>query len=323
MSGRDRLLATLRSFVMDTVWLGGLRGDADPLSMRLDVLERVVQLLRLEAGWAEFRMPMSALVAAEIEFETRVAGGGLLRVGRPHGRRAPEGRTATGERTPAELQVPLLLYLLHRHRAGTRIGALLVDFLNVVRPSLSPADAEATRTGVTRVMTTARSAARSLRLHGLLTASKRTAYRTWELSILGVLVAARLHEGGHTMLIPERRRPDPAGPRGAGGHLAEPIAGAIAELSDPDVVAESLVRLCRPDADVFDSFGPAVTAIATFCESLKPRGDGPGHSRGELRTAADELLRVVGETVPPAALAEDLAKAFALRELLGGIHPEP
>jgi hypothetical protein len=43
-------------------------------------------------------------------------------------------------------------------------------------------------------MTTTRSAARAMRLHGLLTDSDRTAYKTWELSVLGLLVGAVLLE---------------------------------------------------------------------------------------------------------------------------------
>lgn len=220
------------------------------------------------------------------------------------------------ERKDKELQVPLLIYLLHYHRAGTRIGDLLVEFTNLIRGHLGPRDAESTDTGVTRIMTTIRDSARMLRYCGLLTDSPGLKYRTWELSVFGILVAVKLYERGYR-LAPPPRWPDNTWPAPSGGLLAQPVHEIVRELSDPEVVAGTFLRICGPNYDVFHTFGPAIEAVMDYCAYLARIGSEERPLIAVLRQQAEAMMKAVGDRVPPAALAEDLAKHFAIEELLG------
>jgi hypothetical protein len=194
MSGDADMLAALESFVEDVVRIRGLgEPDAGDLARKVDVLERVVELMRLRSGVMENRLRMEELLGRGLQVSR--GGDGAVRLlvggGAVTGR---AGWRSRGGRTQTEMQVPLILYLLITYRSPRTINNLLVDFLSEARAWLSPSDVETTRTGVMRAMTTTRSAARALRLHGLLTDSDRTAYKTWELSVLGLLVGALLLE---------------------------------------------------------------------------------------------------------------------------------
>jgi len=314
---KDQLLSVLETFVHQAVEIGPGAGLPDTLQARLDVLERVAELLRLRAGWSEHRIPIERLIEAGMDIETGQAGATVLRVGVP-------SRTSTGqqwqppdERTQGELQAPLLLYLLRRRHTGMRVGNLILEFVNALRPYLSAADVETTETGVTRVMTTARIAARTLRDYGLLTDTKATAYRTWQLSLLGVLVAVRLQDGKHTLAMEQRQRAvsDPAGPFGGTNMLAAPVREAMSRLADPAQVVGTLQRLSEPNTGAFDTVGPALDALATYCARLEPGGQPPVGSLAELRVAARAMLAAVDEAVPAELLAEELAKRLALQEL--------
>lgn len=310
------LLTRLEAFVDAAVDLDGFGSPGDPLRAKLDVLERVVELLRIRSGWGTRRVRVGELLDAGIAVEVHQFGNAALHIG--HGdRKAMWDWPVVSERKEMELQAALLVYLLHYHRAGTRIGSLLAEFANLIRDQLSPADAETTETGVTRIMTTIRSAARTLRLYGLLTESQRVAYRTWELSVFGILVAVRLHESGQRLTLPERRpfRHSP-GPSGAQFVLADRVMATVRELSAPGAVVSTLERVCEPNIDVFDSFGPVIDTVRDFCEQIDRLGGAEKPQIGVLRKQAEAMMKAVADAVPPAVLAEDLAKHFALEGVI-------
>lgn len=320
MNDRSRLFADLVAFVDDAVRLEG-ESTRTPvgISRKLDVLQRVVELLRLQDGVMENRLPMRDLLASGIEVSPWASGALRLSVGVGPTFDKDSGRPAPGGRTQGELQVPLIRYLLRGYWAPRRINDLLVEFLGEIRPWLSTDDVESTRTGVMRVMTTTRSAARSLRLHGLLTDSARTAHKTWELSVLGLLVGAILHErAGQTPEVASRTLPQvTSGPFGGDTFLAQPVAEVLGLLRDPREVSAALQRICVPDRDVFATFDQAVNIMVSFTSGLESQRDGrhpEPHERREVAQAMMEALRVA---VPPAALGRDLATHFAFEELLG------
>lgn len=317
MARDNALLTALETFVHEVVDLGPLEGRDDPLRTKLDVLERIVELLRIRSGWSTRRVRIHELLNAGIAVEEDLFGNLTLRVGRGD-RRAMWNWPVVHDHKERELQVPLLIYMLYYHRAGTRIGDLLVEFANLIRDQLAPGDAESTETGVTRIMTTIRDAAATLRYWGLLTDSPKLKHRRWELSVFGILVAVRLYERGYRLELP-RRWPDNTWPppRGGGFLLAQPVREIVRELSDPTVVANTFMRICGPNCAVFDTFGPAIDAVLDYCEYLARLGDEKRPPIGVLRLRAEAMMKAVSDVVPPSALAEDLAKHFAIEELLG------
>lgn len=262
---------------------------------------------------------MGDVLARGVEVVPGTAGALRLMIGAPAANidsrawRAPEGRTQE------EMQVPLLLYLLVTYQHPRRINDLLVDFLTEVRPWLSAYDVETTRTGVMRAMTTARSAARALRLHGLLTDSDRTAYKSWELSVLGLLVARLLVERvGVEPDMQSRWRATSSGGRfGASTHLSKPVDEALRTLSDPSAVAAAMHRICGPNRDVFETFDRAVELVVAFTrrvgDEARPQRREPHEARAEARA----MIVALREAIPPDAFSADMAKDVALKELLG------
>lgn len=317
MAGDNALLTALEAFVDEVVDLGPLDGQDDPLRMKLDVLERIVELLRIRSGWSTRRVRIHEILDAGMAVEKDLFGNLTLRVGRGD-RRAMWDWPVVYDHRERELHAPLLIYLLHYHRAGTRIGDLLVEFANLIRDQLAPGDVESTETGVTRIMTTIRDAASTLRYWGLLTDSPKLKHRTWELSVFGILVAVRLYERGYRLILPPRW-PDRTWrpPSGGGFLLAHPVQEIVRELADPTVVANTFLRICGPNCEVFETFGPAIEAVKAYCEYLARLGDEERPPIGVLRLQAEAMMKAVSDVVPTAALAEDLARHFAIEELLG------
>jgi hypothetical protein len=241
----------------------------------------------------------------------------VLRVGGSVRHQKPSTDLAE-ERGQVELQVPLMLYLLQTHGRVRRINDLITDFVESLKDELSPADVETTRTGVTRVVTTTRSTARALRIHGLLTSSERSSYKSWELSVLGLLVAAILQEQGTDMKLRARcLRTQDGGPFGMSNALAEPVAHVLGDLAAPDVVGARLRAILGPNQDVLDSFEQAGMLIAQFCARLK-REDQVGHTDWHAqRWATKAFLGELGTVLTPSQLGDDLLKNQALKGLLG------
>lgn len=319
MSGEAGLFAKLERFVGDAVRIGSLGepigGD---LAWKVDVLERVIELLRLRSGVMENRLRMDELLGRGLDV-SRGADGALRLIVGGGTSRPVTGWPSPGGRTQSELQVPLILYLLITYREPRSINDLLVECLAEVRTWLSPSDVETTRTGVMRAMTTTRSAARALRLHGLLTDSDRTAYKTWELSVLGLLVAAVLLErAGRSLEMKPRSLVLAEGGRfGASTHLATPVTDVLRLLSDPREVSAALHRICAPNRDVFPTFDQAVGILVSFTQRFSAERELRRREPHELRAEARTMIDALRDAIPADAFSEDMAKDVALKELLG------
>lgn len=322
-----QLLDQLEHFVNSVVQSAPRERSEDQLAERLDVLERIVELLRIRTGRLENRVRMQTLIQSGIALSSQEDGGFAVQVGGSDAIAGTRGWCAANERHQTDLQRPLLLYLLHFHDTGGRIESLLRSFVAAIRHDLHPLDFETTGTGVTRVVTTTRSAARVLRLYGLLTDSDRTAYRTWELSVLGLLVATRLREERATLELQERNLAHSYAGRFSGSEApSEDVMRIVREFRRVDRVAGTLQRLCEPNQDVFTSFDVVVNIVASYCESLDNQFEERSRDRLPLDEAkqkreANEMLSLISDAVPPGLLTEDVRKSLALEELLESARP--
>jgi hypothetical protein len=317
---REALMNGLAAFIEQVVVLTNPpQSSADALGVKLDVLERLIELLRLIHGSVGNKQRIEDLLSHGLEVSRSSMGGLRVRVGVNATQLRLPGWPAPGGRSQAELQVPLMLYMFVTYRKKRAISDLLVDFLEELRPWLSPSDVESTRTGVMRVMTTTRSAARALRLHGLISDSQRTAYKSWELTVLGLVVAALLieREGTSLEMQPRGLRVTSGGRFGASNHLTEPLSKIARELHDPRNVTRALHRVCSPNREVFPTFDRVVGIIVSWSKRREESLTSRHPDMFQLRKQARELVSELSTLVPENALADDMAKDFALRDVLG------
>jgi hypothetical protein len=289
------------------------------LATRLDVNERLIELLRLRAGRVENRLTMHKFleqgitVSARGPFDPPLMTFGNTTLNRELG----SGRY----RRQSELQSALLLQLLHARSDRGRIGDDLHRFILAVSADLVPADTETTRTGVTRIATTTRDAARALRWYGLLRDSDATRTRKWELSLLGILTAVRLSRRTPTMGLPPHNAFGYSNGRFADSdRLSQDVEEALRAFRDDDEVKAALYPLCARDHDIFSNFNEVVATLARYCETLDAQWRALDDKRrtrtpAEVRAAADDMLRTVEDAVPPGALAEEVNKSLAFDQL--------
>ena len=95
-----------------------------------------------------------------------------------------------------KLMLPLLDYLYTHPGKGRPVLSIIRAFVREYFPQCRPRDFQRTATGVLRIETNVRFAAHKLRKIGLLQFSEVEAFKTWRLSLLGIL-AANHYAGGN------------------------------------------------------------------------------------------------------------------------------
>jgi hypothetical protein len=156
---------------------------------KIDLLERVIQLARFHIGENENQLKYSDFSRFNIEF------GNDKIIFLPPSELDSEDpfKVLVEPHKPRELQIPLAIFLLVNNGKCVPIYKIIESFVEEIRPSLIPLDFDKTQTGVVRCFTNTRFAASGLRDQGLLKFTKKEAFRTWELSFIGILVAGFLY----------------------------------------------------------------------------------------------------------------------------------
>jgi hypothetical protein len=156
---------------------------------------------------------------------------------------------------PIQYQVPLLNFLLAHYRRQARVIDIIDEFIAKVWDQLKPVDFKQTKTGATRCYTNVRFAATVLRGYGLLKFTKREAFKTWELSLPGILVAAHVSGNRPSKESPWKIKERP---KKDGFELSGEIEAVWAGIAEyPDFV-KCLAGICAPDATVFKTFEKAL-----------------------------------------------------------------
>ncbi len=323
---RGSLQEQLADFVHRVVGGPQILRYGDDLIARLNLLERVVEMLRLQTGHVSNDLRMQEVLDQGLAVQPLDGGGARLIFGATRRIQGLESLDAP-ERHPTELQRPMLLYLLHRHRQGDRIARLIDGFIEAIHPYLSARDVESTGTGVARIATTTRATARALRLHGLLTDSERTAFKTWELSVLGVLVAVRLHRERQGWGLTSRRQaPAYPGRYGGSSMLHPDVVRILRRYQNPSNLSADLLRLCESDREVFATFDLVVETLSAFCLELHQDDSSldvalKKHVReAALKAAATRMLGTVSDAVMPGFFTKDVRHKLAIDELLQSLE---
>jgi hypothetical protein len=156
---------------------------------------------------------------------------------------------------PVRLQVPLLLFLLVHHRERLSVLAIIDLFIDKIWDDLTFVDFKKTATGVTRCYTNTRFAAHTLRDYGFLKFTQKEAFKTWELSLTGFLVAARVlayFRGKEIQWNVPIHTPH------QNFDLHEQIRQAWDGLRSYTEFVERLKSIFIPDAKIFTTFGPVL-----------------------------------------------------------------
>jgi hypothetical protein len=234
---------------------------------------------------------------------------------------APEHVTQLGTGTePIRLQSPLLLFLLIHHRERFEVLRIIELFIEKIWGGLTFLDFKKTRTGVTRCYTNTRFAAHVLRDYGLLKFTQKEAYKTWELSLAGFLVAADLldtkRKDGMSWKIPHHKKQE-------NFDLLPEIRCACDKITTYDQFVGRLASLCQPDVSVFKTFDAALKKAFALLPGYWATLKNPNLTQQERREASlGRVKQLEHEGITDAFYAE-FSECIKINDLLARIPPAP
>ncbi len=204
---------------------------------KVDFLERAIEVWRFHANRPENAISLEMFLQSKIFVDD-----GCITFQPP----GDERHLGAGTK-PIQLQPSLLLFLLLYHRDRIAIYDIIERFISKVRDQLTILDFKKTRTGVVRCFTNARFAALALRDHGFLKFTQNEAFKTWVLSLPGIIVASKvLDDDKHWRILPSSEM--------SSRTLHKDILTAKSELATYDRFVSRLARVCEPNVGVFATF---------------------------------------------------------------------
>ncbi|MEK7728876.1 MAG: hypothetical protein AAB354_10715 [candidate division KSB1 bacterium] len=257
-----------------------LDANQDSLKLKVDILERIIGQIRNELKHTQNGFLPEQLLKTTIfvnDSERRIH----IDLNQQN-----ENRNATAQleiRTSRNLQASLLVFLLlnfHRHDSVFRV---IEDFVDEIRPTFSIRDFQRTKTGAIRCFTNTRFAAKQLRDFGLLKFTTEEAYKRWELSFLGILVAAQLYDQQWRDAPSHKITTVPLDGR---------ILDALSRLQDLKIVREIFDLLCE-DKDLFPAFGDmqkTFEKLAKTAEAFSSSNFKKGAHLQKAKSVASTLL---------------------------------
>lgn len=223
-------------YILKRVQLNGRPGALDDLGQTLDVLERIIEVLRIKYKCRENNLSFEKFIQGSVSAKNDALD-----------YYAPNEYNLLGSGTASiRLQPKLLMYLLLYHNQSYKIYDIIDQFINKIWDELEFIDFKKTRTGVTRCFTNTRFAANTLREYGFLKYTQEEAYKTWVLSLPGFLVASKVLEKKNWS-IPQIVDPFKL-------DLHSDILTAWDGLQTYEQFVGRLAKICRPNVKVFDTF---------------------------------------------------------------------
>lgn len=214
---------------------------------------------------------------------------------------------------PLRLQSPLLIFLLLHHRARFQILEIIQSFIGEIRGSLTFLDFKRTKTGVTRCFTNTRFAATKLRDFGLLKFTRREAFKTWELSLSGLCVAAHLYqsrqEDGATWSIPVADNGETLG-------LHSEIRDALNGVATFDCFIARLSFLCKDESQVFETFAPILKQAHGLLVTYRALLNDGDMNRGERQSASADCMAQLEKLPCIDAFYDELALSMRIDDML-------
>lgn len=286
------------------IQVDGSSGNESGLDLKLDVLERMIELLRIRNRRLKNELPVEEFLQGDVCY-----GGDHLRFTLPH-----EMKDLGSGTEPIRLQPKLLLFLLIYHRRAYRVLDIIEGFVDKVWDHLDVLDFKRTETGVFRCYTNTRFAANMLRDYGLLKFTQREAYKTWVLSLPGFLVAS---------LVLERYKDDWKVPRLRRIHnfdLHDDIRNAWVDLQTYDEYVRRLAFICEPHTDIFRTFDDVLRKAHGLLGKYWAVLQDHTMTQVERHEASIELLKRIEELPTIEQFYYELSKCIDLQRVLGDIQ---
>lgn len=221
---------------------------------------------------------------------------------------------------PIQLQAPLLLFLLLHHRDQYQILEIIESFVGWMWRELSPLDFKKTKTGVTRCFTNTRFAANTLRDYGLLKFTQKEAFKTWELSLTGFLVAASILESRRVMKTPTEL---PVLKKEGNLDLSAEVRDASKQISSYRAFVDRLAMICTRDTKAFKSFEPTLKkAFELLREYWVVLSDSAKSPRERRAVSLDIIRRLEREGVDDIFYGE-FSRCVQINDALARIFESP
>ena len=239
--GNEKSRASLKGWIDEHVQIAG--ETYATVDEKIDLLERMLEFIRILDKRTENELPFGkALNWRFFRDDDEIC------AYRPGGKRALKhwGKGTSQDK----LQVRLLVYLLKTMGQKKRVNTLIKGFIDEQWANLDPMDFEKMQSGVYRCHTNTGFAAKHLRDYGLLRYTHKEAFKTWRLSLSGILVAAAAIEDDADLTG--------AFPRYNGLPINSFIHRCAGKFDDQETMLKSLHRICAPNAAVFKTFQPVL-----------------------------------------------------------------
>ncbi len=261
----------------------GLKND---FRTKIDLLERAIQLVRFHVGENENQLNYSDFLQLNISFGSdKII---FLPFSDPDSQNLYN--VLVEPHKPSEFQIPLALHLLVNHGKNKPVYDIIDSFISDIKPYLNPLDFDKTQTGVIRCFTNTRFAASGLRDQGLLKFTRKEAFRTWELSFVGILAAGFLYYENWRDLNQDDYRFDP-------WRTIDNAIQLLANLPKDDFV-KTLALLCdhaKNDDELLSSYGDKLKSIHPMIRrySLMVREEKEGlQKRKRIAEVVAEIERI-------------------------------
>jgi hypothetical protein len=210
------------------------------------------------------------------------------------------------------LQAPLLLFLLLNHGRRLSVSEIVEGFIAKVRPHLSYLDFKKTKSGAPRCFANARLAAHTLHSYGLLKYTWQEGYKSWQLSLAGLLAAADIFK---------RRSPE-ADQWSIPPHFKEfhfdlrpEVRRGCDDIGSFEAFVSRLASICRPDATVFKTHEAALQKSYLLLTAYWVVLNNSNLNRKERRAAGAERIRQLEREVVTDAFYEEFSRAIQVSEM--------
>jgi len=295
----DELLALIDQHIHTAAKSDMISETPAQIHLKIDLLDRILETLRIKTKHLENELPMEKFVQSLLGINNK-----LLYYSEPDKYKD----LGSGTR-PIRLQSKLLLFLLIHHNNGLGVYEIIDNFIKTIWDHLEVLDFKKTRTGVTRCFTNTRFAALTLREYGLLEFTEKEAFKTWRLSLLGIIVASKVMEAGNWDLSTSVKELQSYA-------LHPEVREAFWDLQDFPAFIERLSVLCRPDVGIFTEFRDQLKAAYDSLCSYRQIIQDPCLSKDERSETAYELIQQLGQIPKVQELYKQLSTSLRAGDFL-------
>jgi hypothetical protein len=232
----ETMLTDLEDYLDQIIILHGYSNGGEEKLLKVDLIRRLLDQLAVSNKHLENSVPFEE----EIQTPHRIIDGRVHIY-------YPEKKSQLGSGThPIRLQPKLLQYLLIHHKESHQVYNIIEHFIKQVWDELDNLDFKTTRTGVTRCFTNTRFAANTLRNYGLLKFTHKEAFKTWELSLPGFIVAATIFKENDWTLGQVEQK--------IGNNINPIITNAWLNIKNFDAFVQTLQGICEEGTRFFNTF---------------------------------------------------------------------